>query len=143
MLLIIRVGRIRIVTVKMNIEPHSIKDCYRCTECGTAVAHGDIYCRGCGIKFSSIHMGKMKKMFHIHPNILPWNIRDRYRCIKCERFVSIHDQYCRYCRKVFDKYTIDVMKNNMQNLVNMNFPSLVFLIVFVLAILFVLIASVR
>lgn len=120
----------------MDIEPHSIKDCYRCPECKVPAAYGDKYCRGCGVLFIADHVAEMKKQFHLPVNVLPWNIRDRFRCVFCNASVSIHDSFCRFCGKVFDQSAIKGMKENMSKLAKANGPSAI--LVFVVLLLFIL-----
>lgn len=38
----------------------NIRDIFKCPYCGTYVAHGDNFCKGCGVKFTKEDVAKMK-----------------------------------------------------------------------------------
>lgn len=107
------------------------------------VAMENMFCRGCGIKFTEDHVKYMKTHFHIPLNVAPWNVRDRFRCIKCDSHVSTHDAYCRDCGIVFDNEMIKKMKENINLLAKDGLPSLIFLSIFVLLAILFSIAIVR
>ncbi|MFC1748105.1 zinc ribbon domain-containing protein [Pseudomonadota bacterium] len=109
----------------MRFDLHSINDCYRCPECNSPVAEGDQFCRGCGVRLTSAHVTQMKKSSFLSFGVMPWNTRDRYRCPKCEHHVSVHDNHCRDCGVEFDEGLTAAMKEAMRQLVKMNTPSLI------------------
>jgi len=120
----------------------TLDDIYRCVSCGHIAARGNLYCRGCGVKFSKEDIFHMQKNIHSVVGALPWNTRDRYRCIHCDAHIAIMDKYCRGCGDEICDKEKQIMKLNMKELAEQNTMPLIWLALFVLLVIAFLIAVV-
>lgn len=122
------------------MEPRTPYDIYSCLHCGSVAAHGDKFCRGCGVHYSNQDIQVMKSNIRSPVGALPWNTRDRFRCIHCDRFVAITDNYCRGCGDEIEDHEKQLMRIRLTELAKNNTPSLIGLGAFVL---FVIWASIQ
>jgi len=131
------------VKLKNNMEPGTLSDIYRCPRCSSVAAHGDNYCRGCGVNFSKNDFEIMEDNIHSPIGALPWNTRDRYRCVHCGKYVAISDEYCRGCGDEIEDHEKQLMRLRLSELARQNTPALIGLAVFVLVVIAVCINIVR
>jgi len=93
-----------------------LHDIYRCVSCKSVAAHGNVFCRSCGIKFSPEDITEMKANVRSTFGACPWNFRDTYRCTHCSEHICISDNYCRRCGDKIDDKKKQLMKLNMAEL---------------------------
>jgi len=125
------------------MEARTLHDIYLCPHCSSIAAHGDIHCRGCGIKFSTNDIEVMKDNVRSPIGALPWNTRDRYRCVHCDKFVAIIDKYCRGCGDEIEDHERQLMRLKLSELAKQNTAALIGLGLFVLLVIAFSIAMVR
>ena len=125
------------------MEARTLYDIYRCPHCEFIAANGDIYCRGCGARFSEGDIVSMKNNIHSPIGALPWNTRDRFRCVHCDRFISIEDSYCRGCGDEIEDHERQLMRIRISELAKQNTPSIIGLAVFVLLVILISSAMVK
>ena len=114
---------------------NTLHDIYRCVGCSFIAAHGNKYCRGCGLHFSDNDIAQMKSNIKTSIGASPWNIRDRFRCVHCSEHIAITDRYCRGCGDHIDSHEKQLMRLRLDELATKNMPSLIGLTIFVLLIL--------
>ncbi len=107
------------------MEARTLYDIYRCPHCGAIAAHGNAYCRGCGVRFTSDDVEIMEKNIRSPMWAMPWNTRDRYRCVHCEEFVAIADRYCRGCGDEIEDHERQLMRLRLSELARRNTPALI------------------
>lgn len=129
--------------VILDKHMRTLNDIYRCPHCHSVAAHGDSYCRGCGVRFSEADTETMKGNIYSPIGALPWNTRDRYRCVHCDKFVALSDNYCRGCGDEIEDHERQLMRIRLSELARKNTPSLIGLAVFVLLIVLFSIVMVR
>ena len=125
------------------MEIRTLHDIYRCPHCAALAAHGNSFCRGCGIRFADKDVETMKKDVRSAVWASPWNTRDRFHCVKCSEFVAISDRYCRRCGTEFDKEKVKKMKAKIRELASRNMPSVIGLVIFVLVVILASIGNVK
>jgi hypothetical protein len=113
----------------------TLHDIYRCADCSFIAAHGNKYCRGCGLHFSAADIAKMKTNNKTSIGASPWNLRDRFRCVHCSEHIAMTDSYCRGCGDQIDNQEKQLMRLGLDELAAQNMPSLIGLAAFVLCIL--------
>ena len=118
------------------MELRTLHDIYRCPHCSFIAAHGNSYCRGCGVKFTKNDIAIMEDNIRSPIGAIPWNIRDRYRCVHCTEFVSISDNYCRGCGDEIENHEKQLMCLRLSELAKQNTPALIGLGIFVLLVIF-------
>ncbi len=121
----------------------TLHDIYNCPHCNHFAARGNLYCRYCGIKFTSKDVNIMENKINNLFMASPWNTRDRYRCLICSEFVCTNDKFCRKCGDEFDDNERHIMKAKLSDLAKKNTSSLIGLAMFVIIIVLSLIALQR
>jgi len=119
------------------MEPRTLQDIYRCPHCSVIAAHGNSYCRGCGVNFTNSDIEVMKGNIHSPIGALPWNTRDRYRCVHCTEFVAISDNFCRGCGDEIEDHEKQLMRLRLSELAERNTPALIGLGIFVLLVIYI------
>ena len=125
------------------MEIRTLHDVYRCPHCASIAAHGNSYCRGCGVRFSDGDIKEMKNNKKATIGALPWNIRDRFRCVRCSEFISIKDKYCRACGVFFDAEKTNLMKKALNDLGAQNTPAKIGFAVFVIVVIVLSILNIK
>ncbi|MEC8428714.1 MAG: zinc ribbon domain-containing protein [Pseudomonadota bacterium] len=112
----------------------TLHDIYRCPNCGHTAAHGNSFCRGCGIRFSSEDISRMKDDVRSVVGAPPWNLRDVYRCVHCSEHIAIEDKYCRGCGDYIDDQERQLMKMTLDEIARENWPSVIGCMIFVITV---------
>ena len=125
------------------MEYRTLYDIYRCPHCSSIAARGDVYCRGCGVKFSKNDVQVMEDNIHTTIGAILWNTRDRYQCVHCTRFVAISDNYCRGCGDEIEDHEKQLMRLRLSELAKQNIPALIGLGAFVLIVIWLSVLMVK
>jgi len=130
----------------MNLFSHHhlrhFGDCYRCLECGAIAAHGNRFCRGCGVSFTVDMIKVMKDLKRVPIIASPINLRDSYRCIHCLEFIGINDCYCRQCGDHIDDSEKQLMKSNLKDLTRQNILGVLGMLGFVISVIIICILNI-
>ena len=119
------------------MEARTLHDIYRCPHCESIAAHGNKYCRGCGVNFTNEDVEIMKGNIYSPIGALPWNTRDRFKCIHCNMFIAISDAYCRGCGDEIEDHEKQLMRLRISELAKQNTPALIGLGIFVLLVILI------
>lgn len=134
--------RNQIANEKKTTCMRTLEDVYCCPLCGATAARGNLFCRGCGVRFTKEHVSEMEAHVNSPVGATPWNVRDRYKCVQCQGFVAIGDKFCRWCGVEFDSTSVAKMRANMRELAQKNWPAVLWAAVFVLIIVLFAITAV-
>jgi predicted amidophosphoribosyltransferase len=125
------------------MEPRTLSDIYRCPYCDSIAARGNLYCKGCGVRFSKRDVEIMQNNTISPIGAFPWNTRDRFRCVHCSEFIAITDSYCRGCGDEIEDHEKQLMRAGLSELARQNSPALIGLGLSVLLVIGILIALMK
>lgn len=114
----------------------TLHDIYRCPDCDAIAAHGNNFCRECGVKFDATRIAKMQANIQSVVGAVPWNLRDAYKCVHCLEHICIEDCYCRGCGDHIDDQERQLMRLRLDELAKDNMGSLIGLMIFVIVVIF-------